>query len=138
MKDSERISGRMVAVLAAVNLPLVLLWLYLSRGSAVTRANVIALFLLLLVLVLTAVILPCVLVSGLLLRRWLLIVVLGFINVFWCLKWIDLYRVATPGDPLYARQRLAVGGIMLASSALIVMVYALAAVMLNRVLRRPR
>ena len=118
-------------ILAAFNTPWILLWFYFARGAMDRALGVPALLLLLVLCTIGMIVLPIVL-GGVPGRRWLLLIMLGIVNVFWGLQWIGVYARYGPGDAAYGRVPLAMLAAMLVSSTVVVLVYTL----LGRLLQR--
>ena len=110
-------------ILLTVNIPWMVLWWYYSRPCMTQAACVPILFLLLVFAVLCAVLLPIFLLGNLLPRRWLLIMLLGFVNLFWGLQWLDRFNHALPDAVAYQRARFFFLGMMGLSSLFVWGVY---------------
>lgn len=80
-----------VAAILAANIPWVLVWIRSAEGTRETFDPIVALLILLLLGVTVSVVVPCLLFKDLLVRRWFLITLLVFVNVFWPLRWIQLW-----------------------------------------------
>jgi len=114
-----------VAALLLFNLPWIASWFTLSRPSIDRGLSVPALYLVLVLSVVGLMILPLVLVTSLR-RRWLLIIILGLVNVFWGLRWIYAFAVTDPYDASYAATRLDILCMMVISSVVVLLVYGIA------------
>ena len=99
------------------------IWWHFARPAAAAQTNVPALFIILAIGVTAFVAIPCVIFKGLLRKRWLLILMLVFVNIFWCIKWIDIYRTTPPDDPPYAAVRPLLWAAMFLSGILVFALY---------------
>ncbi|MBM4142683.1 MAG: hypothetical protein FJ225_03685 [Lentisphaerae bacterium] len=84
---------------AAANLPWIAVWGHAALNPERLHTHVPVLFMLLALGISAAVALPCLIVSGLLVRRWFLIAMLSFVNVYWPLRWIELHAAGGYGFP---------------------------------------
>jgi len=83
----------------AINVPWIVVW-YLAAGDPRRAFSYIAAVMMLLVVGATgAVVLPCLLIPGLMVRRWLLISMLYIVNVYWPLRWVELHAAGGRGYP---------------------------------------
>ncbi|NQT91170.1 MAG: hypothetical protein HQ559_00300 [Lentisphaerae bacterium] len=122
------------AVLAA-NAPWVLVWARSTHGAHEKFDPITALLILLLLGITVSVAVPCLLLKDLLPRRWILITLLVFVNVFWPLRWVQLRlaRGELPGtDPT---QRMFLSE-MIVSSAVATALYMAAGAALGFLRRR--
>ncbi|MDA0578539.1 MAG: hypothetical protein O3B24_10630, partial [Verrucomicrobia bacterium] len=91
-----------------------------ARGSSVT-----ALFMILAICTIGMLSLPVVL-GEFARRRWLLILILSLVNLYWCLRWIDIFARTLPMDAVYAQARHAIVRLMAVSSLAVIVLYQLA------------
>jgi hypothetical protein len=112
-------------ILAAVNLPWVVLWWYVSRPSQPAPESVLVLLMLLVVALVGAIVLPALLIRNLFPRRWMLMLVLAAVNLFWCLRWIEAFNRSEPGDPFYRWARFHFLLMILLSSGVVLGLYRL-------------
>ena len=110
-------------------------WLFTAPGRDRT-ISVPALFMLLILGTVSMIILPLI-IDGIGRKRWLLIVILGLVNIFWCLRWIDLFAQATPLDHDYPNTRYAVAAMMFVTSLAVIVAYGLVATGLRFLRARP-
>jgi hypothetical protein len=125
-------------VLLAVNLPLVVMWLCLASRPEQSGRLVPTLFVLLILGTIGMVFLPCILVSGLFARRWLLILMLWFVNAYWCLRWIDVYRAEDLAPAAYRWAQVLIPALIVLSSGFTVALYWLFGRILTFLRRRVR
>ena len=111
-----------LATVVAVNVPWVVVWYGAAAQPDRVFTYIAAVMMLLVIGAAVAVVLPCMLVPGLMVRRWLLISMLYFVNVYWPLRWVELqvdgqgYPGKQAGVPVYL-------ALMLASSVVAMCVY---------------
>ncbi|MDA0990507.1 MAG: hypothetical protein O3A51_07130, partial [Verrucomicrobia bacterium] len=67
---------------------------------------------------------------------WLLFIMLGTINIFWGLRWVQLFSRYGPGDAAYVDQRAQIVLLMIISSAIVLIGYAWLGRLLLRVPRQ--
>lgn len=118
-----------------LNLPWVYLWWRFSDPGVTRGLSVPALYLLLVIGTVSMVILPLAL-GGARSKRWLLIVVLGATNLFWCLRWIAVFASTPPDDTDYAASRHSILLLMFISSLVVGILYVLADRLLLEARRR--
>jgi len=80
-----------VAAVHVANIPWVLVWIRAAEGTRESFDPIVAMLILLLIGVTVSIVVPCLLFKDLLVRRWFLITLLVFVNVFWPLRWIQLW-----------------------------------------------
>jgi len=114
---------RVLLLTLGCNLPWILLWLRVSRSPGELTGGVPILFILLILGGTGLILVPCLLIKELFRKRWILIVMLAFVNIFWCLKWIDNYAGAVAGDPSYGKNRLFFAGMIILSSTVVCLIY---------------
>jgi hypothetical protein len=125
----------MAGLLVAFNIPWPLLWWYFSGPNQPRDLGVPALFMLLILCTIGMVVLPMFL-GGVLSRRWLLLLTLGAVNVFWGLRWIEVFATSVPGGTAYPAARQSFLLLIAISSVGVGLAYALADRALTR-RRRP-
>ena len=126
-----------VAIVLLFNLPWVLLWWYFTQPAGLVRGwTGPALFIVLLLGTLGLVGTPCLLVRGLVRKRWLLITMLLFVNLFWALQWIQSYIVAVPGDATYPSARMMYASMMIIYSAVVCGLYWIVGRLMGAVVKR--
>jgi hypothetical protein len=124
------------AVIVCLNLPWAVLWWYFSRPGETNPGSIQILFLLLIVGVTCMVVIPSFLVGDFFPRRWLLILTLAFVNLFWFLRWIEAFNTASPNDPAYRVARLFFLVMIVLSSSAVVAMYTLVGRLLDWRYRR--
>lgn len=122
---------RFTTLLVLFNLPWLGLWWYFSAPDRQRGLGVLALYMILVICTLSMVLLPL-LLGGVARKRWLLILILGLTNLFWALKWIEIFSSTAPMDSAYAAARHAIARLMLLSSLVVVILYQLADRLLSR------
>lgn len=115
----------MAGLLAAFNIPWPCLWWYFSGPDQPRDLGVPALFMLLILCTIGMVVLPMFL-GGSLSRRWLLLLVLGAVNIFWGLRWIEAFATSMPGEATYRAARMAFLLLIAASSLAVGLAYGVA------------
>jgi len=86
-----------------LNVPWILAWYAAARSPTQAVSYIPGLLILLLLGMTGAILIPCLLVTGLMARRWFLIAMLALVNTFWPLRWIEyccLGRLFPPSQPL--------------------------------------
>lgn len=111
-------------LLLLLNLPLLFLWWRYSGPDMPRAWSVPALFLLLTLAIVGMVILPLCL-GRLPRKRWLLVLVLSAINLYWSLRWIEAFAQSAPGQAPYIAARQAILWVMAASTLAVLLLYAL-------------
>lgn len=112
----------MALILVLLNLPWAGLWWYFTGPEQDRGLGVVALYMILAISAVGMVILP-IFVGGTQGKRWLLLLVLGIINLFWCLRWISVFADTSPADANYAGMRYTILQLMALSSAVVTGLY---------------
>ncbi|MCE9612979.1 MAG: hypothetical protein K8T26_01800 [Lentisphaerae bacterium] len=108
--------------LGLFNLPWVLLWWHFSSPALERGPSVTALYMILMICTVGMILLP-IFLGGLAGKRWLLTLILGFLNLFWCLLWLQVFANTTPADASYAIIRRSIVKLMLLTSLSAVLLY---------------
>ncbi len=108
--------------LVCFNIPWIAAWFVMSRPEADRGLSIPALYCLLVLLVVGMVILPPLMLRRLR-SRWLLIVPLALVNIFWALRWIHAFSTNPPHTPNYSELRLVYIVLMCLSSLIVAVVY---------------
>ena len=122
------------SVILIVNTPWAVLWWRFTGPGETSTGSVAVLLMLLVVASFTLIFVPAVLIGNLFPRRWLVILTLTFVNLFWALRWLDAFNHAMPHDVGYPSARYFYLRMVLLSSATVLTLYALT----ERLLRRTR
>lgn len=124
-----------VAAVHAANIPWVLVWMRAAEGTRESFDPIVAMLILLLIGVTASVAIPCLLFKDLLARRWFLITLLVFVNVFWPLRWIQLWLELGDMPAAHPTQRVFLSE-MVVSSAIAAALYLGTGAVLGQVRRR--
>jgi hypothetical protein len=116
-------------------LPWICLWFFFSDPDVDRGLGIVALHALLVLGTVGLVVLPL-LATGLRRKRWLLILLLGTVNVYWCLRWIEALAASVPGDSQYATARFEILSLMAVWSLAVLAVYGIADRLLRLYRRR--
>ncbi|MFC1452111.1 hypothetical protein ACFLSJ_02050 [Verrucomicrobiota bacterium] len=126
-----------IAIVLLLNLPWIVLWWYFTLPSGLAKeGTATALFVVLVLGTTGMVVTPCLLIKGLIRKRWLLITMLVFVNLFWCLQWIDTFARSTPHDVRYRAARPIYLAMMAVYSGVVCLLYWLAGRLLGALKRR--
>jgi hypothetical protein len=120
------------SVVLAVNVPWAVLWWHFTRPGETSPGSIAVLLLLLVVAGFTLIFLPAVLIGNLFPRRWLLILSLAFVNLFWALRWVDTFNRALPDDAAYRAARYHFLLMHVISSVAVLLLYRLTGLLLSR------
>ena len=120
------------SIILAANAPWAALWWHFTRPGETAPGSVAILLLLLVVACFTLIFVPAVLIGNLFPRRWLLILSLAFVNLFWALRWLDAFNHAMPNDIRYRAARYYFLLMVAVSSAIVVTLYRLISLLLEK------
>jgi len=119
-------------IIVAVNAPWAALWWHFTRPGETSPGSIVILLLLLVVACFTLIFLPAVLIGNLFPRRWLLILSLAFVNLFWALRWLEAFNRALPDDVTYRATRYYFVMMLILSSITVLVLYRLTGLLIAR------
>jgi len=108
-------------LLLAWNLPIIAAWLIITHPASYVYGSVPALYILLILGILGMIVLP-VFLGDIRQKPWLLITLVGVINIYWSLIWITTFVEYAP-DPPYDVYRIRIMGGMILTSIVTALIY---------------